>query len=215
MVESAVQAWIGDRIQGGRKLVPGDEALSFAEIEPVDVRAKDGLALLIGTSPSSGVACLAVHEATCLAAATVVLTAMSAEALCASTGSFHSLLGEMRPHPGQKECAALVLGFIRGSKLITADLPGNEFMQRIDRYAIRTSAQWMGPVIEDLQLAHTQLSTEINSSVDSPLIDGAGSMLHGGNFQAKPITSAMEKVRQGCQSLGQPEFATRTGRLQG
>ncbi|KAF1960852.1 phenylalanine ammonia-lyase-like protein [Byssothecium circinans] len=203
----AVQAWIGDRIQGGRKLIPGDEALGYAEMEPIDLRAKDGLALVAGTSPSSGVACLAIHEAICLAAMSTVLTAMSAEALCASNSSFHPLHGELRPHPGQRECATLILSFVRGSKLVSDEAQANEFMQRADRYSVRTSAQWMGPVIEDLQLAHTQLSTEINSSVDNPIIDEAGKMLHGGNFQAKSVASAMEKARQGCQSLGQMLFA--------
>ncbi|KAF2636892.1 phenylalanine ammonia-lyase-like protein [Massarina eburnea CBS 473.64] len=203
----AVQAWIGDRIQGGRKLVPGDEALAYAEIDAIDYRAKDGLALITGTSPSSGIACLALHEAICLAATSTVLTAISAEALCASGAAFHPLHSEVRPHPGQMESAINIRSFFHGSKLILDDSQANDFMQRADRYAVRTSAQWIGPVLEDFQLAFTQVSTEINSAVDNPLIMESGQMLHGGNFQAKAVSSAMEKVRQGCQSLGQMLFA--------
>ena len=51
------------------------------------------------------------------------------------------------------------------------------------------------------------MSTECNSVTDNPLIDPAGRALHGGNFQAKAITSAMEKTRQGVQSLGRMLFA--------
>lgn len=203
----SVQAWIGDRIQGGRRLVPADEALSYAEIEPMAVRAKEGLALLIGTSTSAGVASLAIHEAICLAASSQVLTAMSAEALCTSDMCFHPLLSELRPHPGQMECATNLRSFVQGSKLIVWDSATDEFMERSDKYAVRTAPQWIGPSLEDLQLAHSQISIEINSATDTPLIDPMGKMVHGGNFQGKSLASAMEKVRQACQSLGQMLFS--------
>ena len=71
------------------------------------------------------------------------------------------------------------------------------------RYSIRTASQWIGPVLEDLLLAHQQVMIEVNSVTDNPLIDTSSEkMLHGGNFQAKAITSAMEKVRQACQTIG-------------
>jgi len=203
----SVQAWIGDRIQGGRRLVPADEALSYAEIEPLEVRAKEGLALMVGSSTSAGVASLAMHEAICLAATSQILTAMSAEALCTTDMCFHPILSELRPHPGQTECGANIRNFIHGSKLIVWDAAKDEFMARSDKYAIRTAPQWIGPCLEDLQLAHSQVSIEINSATDTPLIDTAGRMVHGGNFQPKSLASAMEKVRQTCQSLGQMLFA--------
>jgi phenylalanine ammonia-lyase len=203
----AVQAWIGDRIQGGRKLVPGDEALSYAEIEPLEIRAKEGMAIFAGTAPSAAVASLALHEAMCLAALSQVLTAMSAEALCAAEESFHPLISELKPHPGQIECANNIRSFIQGSKLTATDAHSKDFLARSDRYGCRTAPQWIGPVLEDLQLAHSQVSIEINSATDSPIIDYSGKMIHGGNFQAKSLSSAMEKVRQACQSLGQIHFA--------
>ncbi|PVI05536.1 phenylalanine ammonia-lyase-like protein [Periconia macrospinosa] len=203
----AVQAYIGDRIQGGRKLVPGDEALSYAEIESVDFRGKDGISIIMGSPPSSAVACLALHEAMSLAATTIALTAMSAEALCASQLSFHPLVGELRPHPGQVECATNIRSFLEGSKLISEEPKTTAIIHRVDRYPIRTSPQWIGPILEEFQLSHSQLLIEINSANDNPLMESPGSMLHGGNFQAKSVAVAMEKVRQGCQSLGQILFS--------
>ncbi|KAL1598679.1 hypothetical protein SLS60_007819 [Paraconiothyrium brasiliense] len=203
----SVQAWIGDRIQGGRRLVPADEALTYAEIEPIEVRAKEGLALLVGTSTSAGVSSLAVHEAICLAATVQVLTALAAESLCTADMCFHPLLSELRPHRGQSECATNLRSFIEGSKLIIWDSAKDEFMARSDKYPIRAAPQWIGPCLEDLQLAHSQILIEINSATDTPLIDPAGKMIHGANFMAKSLTSAMEKIRQGCQSMGQIMFA--------
>lgn len=79
------------------------------------------------------------------------------------------------------------------------------------RYSIRTASQWIGPVTEDFELAYQQLSTEINSVTDNPLVDVTGNrILSGGNFQAKAVTSAVEKLRQGLQSLGRMLFTQST-----
>ena len=61
----------------------------------------------------------------------------------------------------------------------------------------------MGPQLEDLMLAHTQVTTELNSTSDNPLVDVSQSDIHsGGNFQAASITSAMEKTRLLLQMIG-------------
>ncbi|KAF2705568.1 phenylalanine ammonia-lyase-like protein [Pleomassaria siparia CBS 279.74] len=202
----AVQAWVGDRIQGGRRLVPGDEALHYAELKTIDIRASEGLAIVHGTAISAGVASLALHEAISLASVAIVLTAMSVEALSGTEESFHSFFSHVRPHPGQAESAANVQGFLEGSRLTveSANLVGTSGQ---DRSAIRTAPQWIGPVLEDLLLAHSQIVVDINSATENPLIEPSGKTVHGGNFQAQTITSAIEKVRQSCQSLGQMIFS--------
>ena len=78
---------------------------------------------------------------------------------------------------------------------------------RQDRYSIRTASQWLGPSLEDLALAHQQIDTECNSATDNPLISPEGRVLHGGNFQAKFVTSAMEKTRQAMQTIGRMLFS--------
>ncbi|KAH8726597.1 phenylalanine ammonia-lyase [Phaeosphaeriaceae sp. PMI808] len=201
----SVQAWI--TMQNSRKLVPADDALKFVEMKPIDIRAKEGLALVNGTATSAAVASLALHEVFSLAALSQVLTAMSVEALCGTDESFHSFFSNVRPHPGQIECSNSIRAFLSGSQLVVENTGSEEFSLRQDRYAIRTAPQWIGPVLEDLVLAHSQVTVEINSVTDNPLIHPSGKMLHGGNFQAKAITSAMEKTRQGCLSIGQILFA--------
>lgn len=61
--------------------------------------------------------------------------------------------------------------------------------------------------MEDLVLAHQQISIECNSATDNPLVTSEGEFLHGGNFQAKSVTSAMEKARQGIQGIGRMLFS--------
>ena len=98
------------------------------------------------------------------------------------------------------------MGFLRGSKLTRVNNGANAVLRQ-DRYSIRTAPQWLGPILEDLVLAHQQVSIECNSVTDNPLVTSEGEFLHGGNFQAKAITSAMEKVRQGLQGIGRMIFS--------
>lgn len=183
------------------------EAFAKAAIDPLKLAAKEGLAIVNGTAVSAGVASLALWEAHQSAVMAQLLTSMSVEALCGTDESFDPLFGHVRPHPGQIDCSNNMFRFLEHSKLVHHN-DGNNDALRQDRYSIRTASQWLGPVIEDLLLAHQQVQIELNSVTDNPIIDmECRRMLHGGNFQAKAITSAMEKVRQAIQSIGRMLFS--------
>lgn len=195
--------WAGDRRTGQRRILRADVALAEANITPVKLEAKEGLAIVNGTAISAGVATLAMHEVHSQAILSQLLTAMSVEALGGTDESFDPFFAKVRPHPGQEESARNIYTFLAGSKLVHRSDGSEEASLRQDRYSIRTASQWIGPVLEDLLLAHQQVLIEVNSVTDNPLIDTyQNRILHGGNFQAKAITSAMEKVRQGCQTIG-------------
>lgn len=78
-----------------------DTAFANANLEPVVLKAKEGLAMTNGTAVSVAVAALALHETHSLAILAQILTAMSVEALNGTTESFHPFFAEVRPHPGQ------------------------------------------------------------------------------------------------------------------
>ncbi|KAI0152995.1 L-Aspartase-like protein [Xylariaceae sp. FL1272] len=167
------------------------------------VVAKEGLALVNGTAISAAVA---AYECTNLAALSQTLTVMTLEALCGTDESFDPFIAAIRPHPGQIDSTQNLFRFLSGSRLINSDEYRGQLRQ--DRYSMRTASQWIGPVVEDIQLAYEQITVELNSVTDNPLIDRAtGTILHGGNFQAKVVTSAVEKLRQGLQSLGRMLFS--------
>ncbi|KAH0383199.1 phenylalanine ammonia-lyase, partial [Aureobasidium melanogenum] len=172
-----------------------------ATLEPVTLKAKEGLAMTNGTTVSAAAAALAIHDVHGLAVMAQVLTAMTVEALTGTKESFHPFLSEVRPHPGQIESARNILAFLEGSTLAKVN-DGTDSSLRQDRYSIRTAPQWLGPILEDFVLSHQQISIECNSATDDPLVTPDGEFLHGGNFQAKSVTSAMEKVRQGAQGIG-------------
>ena len=203
-----IQVWVNDD-KGGREIITADMALSQSSLAPLRLAPKEGLAIVNGTAVSAGVATLALHDAHCLAVLSQILTAMSVESLRGCAESFDPFLAAVRPHAGQIEAAHNIQSFLMGSKLITTgDHSVDDGSLRQDRYSTRTTPQWLGPQLEDLMLAHKQLSVEINSSTDNPIIDSKGGrVLHGGNFQAMSVTSAMEKTRSAMQAIGRMLFA--------
>ncbi|KAH6658876.1 putative phenylalanine ammonia-lyase [Truncatella angustata] len=194
---------------GERSLKRADVALAEKGIQPVTLGAKEGLALVNGTAFSCAVGSLALHDALGQAYLAQALTAMTVEALCGTDESFDKFFAEVRPHPGQVESAQNIRAFLEKSQLVQHSDNAEEGELRQDRYAVRTASQWIGPVLEDLHLAYQQIAIEMNSTTDNPLIDPSqgGKMLHGGNFQARAVTSAMEKTRQSLQTIGRMLFA--------
>ena len=193
-----------------RHIAPACDALAEHDLAQLKLAPKEGLSLVNGTAVSAGTGALAVHEAQNIALLAEVLTAMSVEALTGTTESFDPFIGNVRPHPGQVEAARNILRFLQGSSLARkGDSDGVEDQGglRQDRYSLRTIPQWIGPQLENLTLAYQQVEIECNSTTDNPLLDSERKkVLHGGNFQALAVTSAMEKVRQSLQQLGRMLF---------
>ena len=188
-----------------RHVTTADVALSQASITPIKLGPKEGLAIVNGTAVSTAVGALAIHETHGLTVLSQILTAMSVEGLWGTNESFDPFFAKVRPHPGQIDASHNIYSFLSGSQLVQNPDGSEEGSLRQDRYSIRTASQWLGPVLEDLLLAHHQITIECNSVTDNPLIDGSR-MLHGGNFQARVITSAMEKTRLGLQTIGRMLF---------
>ncbi|PMD36868.1 phenylalanine ammonia-lyase [Hyaloscypha variabilis F] len=192
------------------ELLPANQALKEAEIEPIVLGPKEGLGLINGTAPSAAVASLALYETHQLAVLSQYLTILASEALGGNLEWLHPFIANIRPHIGQKEAAANMRTFVAGSRLVSGiQNEKDRFTVGLcqDRYATRTSQQWIGPQLEDLMLAHQQVTIELNSTSDNPLVDVSGSDVYsGGNFQAASITSAMEKTRLSLQMLGKMLF---------
>ncbi|KAF1973119.1 PAL-domain-containing protein, partial [Bimuria novae-zelandiae CBS 107.79] len=206
-IGGAIQAKPTIRIHSGRgEELFADQAIVDKGLEPVVLDAKEGLAIVNGTAISCGSGALALSDAHVLAVLSQVLTAMTVEALHGTMESFDPFFSMVRPHPGQRDASMNMHNFLTGSKLTHVNT-GEGSVLRQDRYAVRTAPQWIGPVLEDLVLAHQQITIECNSATDNPLVNERGTMLHGGNFQAKSVTSAMEKVRQGNCTIGRMLFA--------
>ncbi|KAF1938927.1 phenylalanine ammonia-lyase [Clathrospora elynae] len=191
-----------------RRLVSASVALSSIKAEPVTFGPKEALGLTNGTAVSCAVGSLTLHSMHNILALSQLLTAMNVEAVLGTAGSFAPFISKVRPHTGQKQVASTILAALQGSRLATPihGMHGHALFQ--DRYSLRTVPQWLGPFLEDMLLAHDQLTVEMNSTTDNPLIDSVtGEIHHGGNFQAISVTSAMEKCRLAAQAIGRMLFS--------
>ena len=175
-------------------------ALKRLGLPPLTLRPKEGLAMINGTAVMSGVAANCVYDARTLLGLTMGAHALMIQALCGSNQSFHPFIHDHKPHPGQQWTAATMLALLSGSGLIRDELGGRDTRTKgeliQDRYSLRCLPQFMGPVIEGLEQAARQVTVEINSATDNPLIDSENSRdFHGGNFLGQYIGVAMDHLR--------------------
>ena len=160
------------------KIVPAKDALAAAGLKPIQLRPKEGLALMNGTSVMTGLACLAYDRAKNLARWAAALTAMSSDVLRGNPEHFDDRLFAAKPHPGQRACAKWIAEDIHYS---SRESKHDGRIQ--DRYSVRCAPHVIGVLLDTLPFIRTLLETEINSSNDNPLLDPAtGDVLHGGNF---------------------------------
>ncbi|VTO81874.1 unnamed protein product [Fusarium graminearum] len=198
------------------KVMPSDKALQQNGLSPSGLGPKEALGLINGTAPSVSLASLVLHESQQLTLLAQVLTAFTAESMGGNVEWTAPFIHAVRPHPGQIEAAANIRSFLQGSEFVVGldnrKRTGDGLWQ--DRYSTRTSPQWIGPYLEDLLLAQRQITVELNSTSDNPLVDATekdrkvvGEVYSGGNFQAVAVTSAMDKTRLALQMIGRMLFS--------
>jgi phenylalanine ammonia-lyase len=194
-------------------------------MKPLRLGPREALGLVNGTAASAAAASLVMFDAMHLTLLSTGLTCLVSEGMAARVEWLHPFIAETQPHPGQIEVAGIMRSLLKGSLLVSGQESGDSTQRCLlnvrpdrglaqDRYPLRTSPQWLGPQFEDLLLAYSQISVELNSTSDNPLTDPAtGAIHHGGNFQATSITSAVEKLRSGLQMVGKLLFSQCTEML--
>lgn len=182
--------------------LPGGEALARAGLEPVELAAKEGLALVNGTAFMAGLGTLVTHGASNLVHAADIAGALSLEALNGSTDPFDPRIQAVRPHPRQIEAADYIRRLLEGSQFIRTD----DDPRRVqDAYSLRCIPQVHGAVHDAVAYARWALEIEINSATDNPLIfadDDGAVALSGGNFHGELMAMSMDYLAMALTELG-------------
>jgi histidine ammonia-lyase len=190
----------GEAFVDGRRL-SGREALRAAQIEPLALGPKEGLALLNGTQVSTAIALHALFDGERIMQAAVVAGAMSVDAIKGSDTPFDPRIHAIRPHPGQILLASLYRRLLQGSAIRASHLVGDDKVQ--DPYSFRCQPQVMGAALDILRNAARTLLIEANSVSDNPLVfAGDGEVLSGGNFHAEPVAFAADAMALAIAEIG-------------
>ncbi|WP_392876959.1 histidine ammonia-lyase [Streptomyces sp. LN499] len=195
--------------------MPAAEALRAAGLQPVELQAKEGLALVNGTSFMSAYLTLAFAEARELAWCAELCTAMAAEVRESSKDQFTAFPHINKPHPGQITSAENIRQILEGSALIgaDADLRGGGMGEGVsylelergiqDPYSIRCAPHVIGVLRDTLQWSEQWITNEINSSNDNPLFDAESSTVHNsGNFYGGHVAQAASALAAAVASVG-------------
>jgi histidine ammonia-lyase len=175
----------GEAFYKGKRLVSA-EALQRAEIEPLRLEVKEGLALLNGTQAMGAVGALALYRAERVTRLADVAGAMSLEALKGTPVAFDERIHAARPHPGQMEVATHLRELLAGSEIRQSHLENDPRVQ--DAYSLRCMPQVHGAVRDTLRHARGVVETETGSATDNPLVfSETGDVLSGGNFHGAPL----------------------------
>jgi histidine ammonia-lyase len=180
----------GEAFFQGERLNSG-EALRRAGLEPQQLEAKEGLALLNGTQAMHAVGGLALFRAKRLARIADVSGAMSLEALKGTPAAFDLRLQDARPHPGQKAAAKHLLSLLDGSEIRQSHLQNDPRIQ--DAYSLRCMPQVHGAVRGALSHCEGILIVESGSATDNPLVFvQSAEVISGGNFHGAPLALAFD-----------------------
>lgn len=179
--------------------IPSEQAFARAGLKPLQLSAKEGLALINGTQYMSALGTLALLDAIELFKAASIAAAMTFEALQGIAAAFSAQVHRVRPHSGQKYCAMLMRQLLQGSELL-----GRQKQDRVqDAYTLRCIPQVHGSSLEALKYIRSVLEIEINSATDNPLIfPESGEVISCGNFHGQPLAMALDFLALAVNELG-------------
>ena len=196
---AAVLIGVGEVRIGGRA-TSAAEGLASIGLEPLELDAKEGLALLNGTQVSTALAAEGLQGAIDCFAAALVAGTMSVDAALGADTPFDPRISAIRGQPGQIAVAKVYRDLLAGSEIRHS----HENCDRVQApYSLRCQPQVMGACLDHLRFAAGVILREANAVTDNPLVFAAeGDVLSGGNFHAEPVAMASDVVALALAETG-------------
>ena len=196
---SAVLLGVGAVRHEGQTL-SAQRGLAIAGLRPLQLAAKEGLALLNGTQVSTALALAGLFAIENVFAAALLTGAMSVDALKGSDAPFDARIHQIRRQRGQIVVAAQLRSLLRGSRVRASHL---DCARVQDPYSVRCQPQVMGACLDLLNSASEILLREANAVTDNPLVFGRDQVvLSGGNFHAEPVAFAADQLALAIAETG-------------
>lgn len=178
------------------KKVTTAEAYRAEGIQAIQLKPKEGLAIMNGTAVMTGLACLAFERAEYLAQLCTRITAMATLVIDGNAHHFDEVLFDVKPHPGQQQIARWLREDLHAGE------PPRNPKRLQDRYSLRCAPHVIGVLQDALPCLRQFIENELNSANDNPIIDGEGQhVLHGGHFYGGHIAFAMDSMKNTIANL--------------
>ena len=170
------------------KRIPSAKALKLAGLNPIELEAREGLALFNGAQTMASIGALAVFDAERLLLTAQIASALTVDVLNSVTIAFDERLHALRPFEGQIAVASNVRKLIAESEVLQQPKKDTQ-----SAYSLRCIPQVLGASRDAITYARKQVEIELNSVADNPIfLTGEKTCLAGGNFHGQPIAYAMD-----------------------
>ena len=179
------------RDANGQKLATA-EAFAAAGITPVELREKEGLALITGTDGMLGMLVLAITDLRMLLTTADITAAMSVEGQLGTDDVFAADLHALRPQPGQALSASNLRKLLQDSGIRDSHRDPEACTRVQDAYSLRCSPQVAGAVRDTVEHAATVAGFELASAVDNPVVTPDGRVESNGNFHGAPVAYVLD-----------------------
>lgn len=195
------------------ELMETKEALSRADISPLKLKLRDGLALINGTSCMTGVGAVNLISISKLLYWSTKASSVLNELTASYDDSFSESLNNSKLHRGQREVAEMMRSFLKESELLKKReqhlFDGEKvkeqsvFKEKVQEYySLRCVPQILGPVLDAYTSAKDVVEKELNSANDNPIISVKDkNVYHGGNFHGDYIAYEMDKLKIGVTKM--------------
>lgn len=186
------------------KILPAAEVFKIKNIQPLQIKLREGLALMNGTSFMTGIGAVNTIHAQNQIYLTTIISAWLFELIGTYNDYFSIELNQAKKHKGQQKIALEIRKLLKNSNLTKSR---EEFLyKKVDKlapdekvqeyYSIRCTPQILGPIYDTIQHAKSVIEDEMNSASDNPVIDHENqNVYHGGNFHGDYVALEMDKLK--------------------
>jgi histidine ammonia-lyase len=183
----------------GDEVLPGADVLARAGLAPIELAAKEGLALINGTQFMAAIGALVLMRARRLVKLADLAAAQTIEAVRGSRTPFSPELQALRPHPGQQAAAANLYALLDDSQIVAS----HRWCGRVqDAYSLRCSPQVHGAVRDAVAYAERAIAIELNAATDNPLVlADREEVVSNGNFHGEPVAIPLDTLKIGLAEL--------------